>query len=1271
MPQVRHRRFARTVSVTAICTALSATALGTSTESVVAKSSPLAAGAPARNVPAAGRESDARVRDRYVKLPMRFEPNAGRADRSIDFVARGVGYAVYVSSTRAIVSVDGGRVSMELSGARPRVQPTPHGRLAGRTNHVQGNDRTTWRMGLPAYERVEYADVYPGVDLVYYGNQQQLEYDFVVAPGASHGAIDLAFSGQTALSIDDAGQLVIATTRGAVVQRAPHVYQEDADGSHQPVDGGYVIREDGHVGFRVGSYDARRPLVIDPVLGYSTYLGGSGGDDAAGIAVDGAGDVYITGRTGSLDFPQQNQTQASHGGGYYDAYVLKLNASGDSLVYATYLGGTREDYGADIHVDAQGNAFVVGTTYSPDFPRLGGYQQALVGYSDIFLTRLDASGHPVYSVLLGGTDQEVAAGLTVDGVGRAYVTGWTTSPDFPTRNPLQSRLGGSVALKTTNGGATWTSSAAGLNATWIRAIAIDPQNTDTVYAATHGYGAFKSADAGASWVAVNNGLTDPYVSALMWTASVPAVLYAGTESGLYRSEDAGASWQAVPGVYGRVVALAGDRTSPSTLYAAMEPATGGAGVFKSTDAGETWTDVGPYEPLTSIAVSAASPSTIYVGTWRGVFRSTIGGGDWALMGEEFMLGSVHGVAVDPTDASIVYAATDSGLFRSATGGAEWTLVGNFGQVISVVLAPSAPSVVYAGTGTGVVVSHDGGDSWGGAGLGDAVPWTLTVDPANPDVVYAGSTSSIDGVLARFSADGATLEFSTYFGGSSFEQISDAQVGVDGSVYLVGQTASPDLPVTNALQATFGGVRDLFVAKLSPALQVVYSTYLGGSSWEYGTTFGVDASGSVYVAGETYSHDFPGVNGHQPGFGGGYVDGFVAKLAPGGTSLDFSTFLGGSGSENDVTLALAPSGDIVVSGTTGSMDFPTLQPVQATHAGGYIDMFVAGLSNSGTLQFSTYLGGDHWDYNRRVAVGNDGRVWVTGESESTNFPTRDPLQSSKSAYNDVVIARLDPAVADTTPPGSVLRAFGDQGPAGWYVTPVRIEIDASDDRSGVAGIEYRLDDGPWTAYSTPFFIATSGTTRVRTRATDVAGNVESTGADASFKVDIDGPAITIAAPESRTYLHSDVLTIRFSVVDSASGLAGAPVAGLDRTLVSNGQAVSLLALPLGSHHVSVSARDLAGNGNKQSVSFEIVATIDSLIAAVNALASSRAIDANVAGPMLGKLQDARDALARGNVTGGRKKLEDFISYVSLRTGRGVTAEAAELLIGDARYVLGTL
>ena len=210
--------------------------------------------------------------------------------------------------------------------------------------------------------------------------------------------------------------------------------------------------------------------------------------------------------------------------------------------------------------------------------------------------------------------------------------------------------------------------------------------------------------------------------------------------------------------------------------------------------------------------------------------------------------------------------------------AEWTLVGNFGQVISVVLAPSAPSVVYAGTGTDVVVSHDRGDRWGGAGLGDTVPWTLTVDPANPDLVYAGATSSIDGVLARFSADGATLEFSTYFGGSSFEEISDVQVDGHGSVYLVGQTASPDLPVASALQSTFGGVRDLFVAKLSPALQLVYSTYLGGSSWEHGTTLGVDASGSVYVAGATYSQDFPGINGHQPGFGPNQRWGELPKIS---------------------------------------------------------------------------------------------------------------------------------------------------------------------------------------------------------------------------------------------------------------------------------------------------------------------------------------------------------------------------------------------------------
>jgi len=1283
MRQPRSRTFRRTLCATAFCAALSAAALHSASDAPIAPATHDVR--PAATT--ASREPDIRVRERVVKLPMRFEPNAGRTNPAIDFIARGPGYGIYVSAAGPAIVLgssartrdeDGAaglpqppaRISMQLAGGRANLEATARHPLSGRTNHLQGNVRGKWLTGVPGCERVEYRGVYPGIDVVYYGNQRQLEYDFVVAPGASPRAIALAFTGHTRLSIDDDGALKIATSAGDIVQHAPVMFQQDESGSRQIVDGGYALGKDGLVRFRVGRYDRRRPLVIDPVLGYSTYLGGSGGDEAASIAVDAAGSVYVAGRTGSLDFPRQNAAQASHGGEYYDAFVLKLNAAGDSLVYATYLGGSGNDYAADIHVDERGQAFVVGTTFSPDFPIAAPFQSALAGYSDIFLTRLDASGGLVYSTYLGGMDQETGSGLTVDAQGRAYVSGWTYSPDFPTRNPLQSRLGGAPAFKTTNGGATWSGIASGLDATWVKSIAVDPQSTGTLYAATHGYGIFKSTDGGAAWTAVNNGLTDRIVHTLLVTPTLPSALYAGTETGLYRSADGGASWQPVYNLNGRVVSLAGDPTSASTLYAAVLPSNGGAGVFKSVDGGETWTDTGLPEQLNGIAVSASSPSTVFAATGRGVFRSTAVG-EWMSMNEQFMFGNTYAVAVDPSDSSIVYAATDMGLFRSISGGADWSLVGNFGVVLSVAVSPSSPSTVYAGTGVNAVVSDDRGETWRGAGLDNVVAWTLTVDPNSPAVVYAGATASIDGVVARFSADGAALEFSTYFGGGSFDEIADVQVDAAGSIYLVGPTASPDLPVRNAVQPVFGGVRDLFVAKLSPACQVVYATYIGGTSWDHGTTLAVDAAGSVTVAGETYSQDFPRVNAHQTEFGGGYVDAFVAKLAPAGTAFVYSTLLGGGDSEYLVTVAATPAGGVVVSGTTGSADFPLLQPVQATPGGGFIDLFVSTFSPGGALQFSTFLGGNGWDYNRRVAVAPDGRVWLAADSESTDFPTRNPLQAAKSAFNDVVIARLDFGAQDTTMPHSVLRAIGEPGPDGWYITPVRVELDAADEDSGVAIIEYRLNDEPWRAYAGPFSIAASGTTVVRARATDRAGNVESPGVTASFRVDVEGPVVTISSPEARNYLHSDTLTISVAAADPGSGLSGDVLAALDGTRVSNGQAVSLLSLPLGSHTFSVSARDAVGNGTKRSVTFAVVATLDSLIASVDAFASRGAIDANTTGPLLSKLEDARQALARGNVAAARSKLTDFISYVGNRTGRGITTDAAQLLDTDARYVLGRL
>jgi hypothetical protein len=260
------------------------------------------------------------------------------------------------------------------------------------------------------------------VNLIYYGNQRQLEYDFVVAPGARVSDIAISFGGASHVTIDVDGGLVIATERGDLRQPAPAIYQ-DVNGARQSVAGAFVIDKAGRVRFRVGRYDRRLPLVIDPVLTYSTYLGGGGGDAAMGVAVDSGGNIYLAGETASLDFPHQNGAQPASGGGSLDAFVVKLNAAGDQLVYATYLGGSNYEYAKDVAVDASGNAYVTGSTTSPNFPTLHALQSTLRGISDGFVTKLDATGVIVYSTYLGGNREDYAYGIAVDAAGRAHVTG--------------------------------------------------------------------------------------------------------------------------------------------------------------------------------------------------------------------------------------------------------------------------------------------------------------------------------------------------------------------------------------------------------------------------------------------------------------------------------------------------------------------------------------------------------------------------------------------------------------------------------------------------------------------------------------------------------------------------------------------------------------------------------------------------------------------------------------------------------------------------------
>jgi carbohydrate binding protein with CBM6 domain/beta-propeller repeat-containing protein len=404
--------------------------------------------------------TDARVSESYGKLPLHFEANRGQTDKDVRFLSRGAGYSLYLTADEAVLvlakpNADAKRdaktqvksvaLRMSLVGAARRPVVSGLEEQAGKANYFTGKDPAKWRTNVQTYAKVHYQNVYPGIDLVYYGNQRKLEYDFVVAPGADPKKIVLAFKGADKVEIDARGDLVLHSPGGDIRQHKPIVYQE-IDGIRQEIAGRYVRKGANRVGFQVAAYDRSRPLVIDPVLVYSTYLGGGGisskGDDLAyGIALDADRNAYVAGSTTSANFPTTAgafDTTVSSA----DVFVTKLNATGSALVYSTYLGGGFDDSGRGIAVDAAGNAYVTGYTRSSNFPTTtGAFQTTFGGYSDAFVTKLNPTGSAlVYSTYLGGV---YGYGIAVDAAGNAYVTGDTGLTDLPaTAGAFQPTPGG-------------------------------------------------------------------------------------------------------------------------------------------------------------------------------------------------------------------------------------------------------------------------------------------------------------------------------------------------------------------------------------------------------------------------------------------------------------------------------------------------------------------------------------------------------------------------------------------------------------------------------------------------------------------------------------------------------------------------------------------------------------------------------------------------------------------------------------------------------------
>ena len=405
----------------------------------------------------------------YGKLPLSFEVNQGQTDAQVQFLSRGAGYTLFLTPTSAVLSLRKPASSqpaasilrMTLVGANPTAKAEGREALPGRDNYFIGSDPVKWHVNIPTFASVCYQGIYEHVDLVYYGTERQLEHDFVVAPGADPDVIRLAFDGARNVATDEAGNLVLETAGGQLQLQKPVIYQL-ANGVRRNVAGGYALKSSGAVGFDVGAYDHAAPLIIDPVLVYSTYLGGSANDMGYGISLDPSGNAYVTGDTASINFPSVNSNQALTGG--EDVFITKMNASGSALVYSTFLGGsTALEHGYDIAVDASGNAYVTGVTNSVDFPTTANALQLTkpnsASQDSAFVAKLDANGALAYSTYLSGISTQFSSrgfGIATDGAGNAYVTGQAGS-GFPLTasafSSTSSNAGFLTRLNTTASGA--------------------------------------------------------------------------------------------------------------------------------------------------------------------------------------------------------------------------------------------------------------------------------------------------------------------------------------------------------------------------------------------------------------------------------------------------------------------------------------------------------------------------------------------------------------------------------------------------------------------------------------------------------------------------------------------------------------------------------------------------------------------------------------------------------------------------------------------------
>src|SRR5262245_33706115 len=354
--------------------------------------------------------------------PIVFEANHGQTDAQVKFLARGPDFTLFVSESEAVLADrhTGQVVRLRLLGARESSEVVGLEPLPGRSHYFRGRNSANWLTNIPTYGRVAYREAYTGIDAVYRASAgAQLEQEFIVRPGADAALIELQFDGVRTVAVDAAGDLVLTTPTARPVRLTRPIAYQDIDGARREIPAAWSVRGPRRAGFALGAYDRAHPLVIDPFVVWSTRLGGSGDDQAFGVAADAFGNVYVTGDTRSANFPAIGGSALAGG---VDVFVTKLDANGQFILYSAFIGGTGTDGGRGIAVDSSFSAYLTGFTNSTDFPTTSSaFQQTPQGDFDAFVVKLNPNGTIAYSTLIGGLDTDTAFGIAVDSTGRAHV----------------------------------------------------------------------------------------------------------------------------------------------------------------------------------------------------------------------------------------------------------------------------------------------------------------------------------------------------------------------------------------------------------------------------------------------------------------------------------------------------------------------------------------------------------------------------------------------------------------------------------------------------------------------------------------------------------------------------------------------------------------------------------------------------------------------------------------------------------------------------------